>query len=278
MKRIMNYIKSNKMFVGIMSISILTLCIGIVSLVKSTYSVSDKYVVFKGVGQHDEEIIKSCKIGTDGKLDGTCVDQIGRICSQWSKQKCPGSWVDGVCNQTCYGTSPSTLKTMTFSDSDTYYCVGCTSNGTSYFWGCYVCDGNSSVMQWVVNVQPSDSRCTTTWHKDNSINDDKQCVPPATLTPTNTVTPTVTVTVTPTKKPTAACYECKDDKNIMKWDTNGDVDSKCPSGYNRTDKAAAQCVPDNPDTGLFAIIIAWIVGLIAIGYSAWYFRKVLTLK
>ena len=70
-----------------------------------------------------------------------------------------------------------------------------------------------------------------------------------------------------------ACYVCKSDSGIMKWSNNGATDTSCPGGYTRTDKVQTDCppnVPDNPKTGTTAIMLAWIVGLIALGYSIFY--------
>ena len=223
MDKFINYFKENKLFVGITTITLLSLGLIMIFSLKGTYSVSDKYVVFRGVGQHDDEIIKSCKIGPNGKLASSCVDEIARICSAWSKWKYTGivHYDDDGNFKSCQrndngnGISPTTLKTMTFSDNDTYYCVGCTSVGLEYFWGCYVCDNHPEIMTWVVNINPKDtssaSSCpSNSWHKDRSITDDKQCPPP-----------------------TYACYECKDDKTIVDWRTSGDSDNSCTGGYKK---------------------------------------------
>lgn len=219
----------NKFLNGItVSIILITLVVFTVTT-KSTYSVSDKYIVFKGVGQHDEEIIRSCKIGTDGKLASSCVDEIGRICGQWSKEKHLGSCTDGVCTPTYSGTPTATFKTMTFSDDDVYYCVGGTSTGTSYFWGCYVCDNDNTIMKWFVNVNPSDSSCPgNSWHKDTSITDDKLCPPPA------------------EPEPEPACYQCTANSHVYAWKTDGTGDSNCSGGYTKTTKTQAECVTETP--------------------------------
>lgn len=44
------------------------------------------------------------------------------------------------------------------------------------------------------------------------------------------------------------CYECNDNKNIMKWDTNGNSDSNCSSGYKKTNKSEAECVTVIPES------------------------------
>ena len=36
--------------------------------------------------------------------------------------------------------------------------------------------------------------------------------------------------------------------------------------------------PSNPDTGTAGIVIAWIIGIIAIGYSFYYFKKMNSLS
>ena len=347
--------KMNKILTGITIAIISISAIVFVSLTKSTYSVSDKYVVFKGVGQHDEEIIRSCKIGTNGKLESSCVDDIGRICGQWSKEKHLGSCTDGVCTPTYSGTPTATFKTMTFSDDDVYYCVGGTSTGTSYFWGCYVCDADETVMKWFVNVNPSDSSCPgNSWHKDTSITDDKLCKPPepapepacykcdddygstwiwtadesdvrstcgqnyekvtsvtkeddcvapeppseplpedacykckddsawvwgeeedANTTCKGKYEKVTSVTTSAKCKPSKACYECKADKNIVKWDYNGLGDNNCQGGYSKTTKTQAECKPTivNPPTGSTKALIACFIAFVAMGFSLLYLKK-----
>ena len=62
------------------------------------------------------------------------------------------------------------------------------------------------------------------------------------------------------------CCECNGDKVVEKGDSN---DGNCPTGQTRCD----QIVCNNSQTGTSAIVIAWIVGLAAIGYSFYYFRR-----
>jgi len=266
--------KINKILTIITITIIVISAIVFISLAKGTYSVSDKYVVFKGIGQHDEEIIKSCKIGTDGKLASSCVDEIDRICSQWATGKYPGICSNGSCTATYRGKTATELKAMTFSDADTYYCVGGTSR-TYSGWGCYVCDADSTIMQWVVNVQPSDSNCPgNKWHEDTSITDDKQCPPPAPEPEPACYQckanshiydwkydndPTIngdancsggykktTKTQSECKTETPACYECKTDSHIMYWKYDGTGDANCSAGYNKTTKTQSECKSVSP--------------------------------
>ena len=62
------------------------------------------------------------------------------------------------------------------------------------------------------------------------------------------------------------CCACDGTNKVTKDDsTNG----KCPSGQT----ICGELVCTNVQTGSTAIVIAWIVGIMAIGYSFYYFRK-----
>lgn len=75
------------------------------------------------------------------------------------------------------------------------------------------------------------------------------------------------------------CYEC--DVNGTKKTTTAYSETEAASnvnGKNCTIVSANKCnVPVNPKTGTIAIIVAWIVGILTIGYSFWYFKKSQTL-
>ena len=75
------------------------------------------------------------------------------------------------------------------------------------------------------------------------------------------------------------CYEC--DVNGTKKTTTAYSETEAASnvnGKNCTIVSANKCnVPVNPKTGTIAIIVAWIVGILTIGYSLWYFKKSQTL-
>ena len=80
-----------------------------------------------------------------------------------------------------------------------------------------------------------------------------------------------------------ACYECMDDGrgSIMKWGNNVQPDDDCPGGYQKVDKPASECPPEiheNPKTGATAIIIAWVVAIIALGYTVFYMIRISKIK
>ncbi len=280
--------KIDKMLIAITCIVVLATITVFAGLFKSTYSISDKYVVFRGVGAHDNEIIKSCKIGTDGKLASSCISIVTDVCSKWTSGNMSGSEVN---------------LNGTFNETTNVYCKSGSSDASGYAWGCYKCPTDATIIKWLVyagsNSMPSsmlqDSNCSTTLEKVASITDDKECVPPE-----------------------SACYECKADSHKMKWSTNGDGDNKCPGGYSKTTKTQAQCVDEteacyeckadssilewrynatgdskcsggyrkttktkaeckvevpNPPTGTNGIFFTWIAAIIAITCSVWYLKK-----
>lgn len=210
--------KINNIMLGITCIVILVTATVFISLFKNTYSISDKYVVFKGVGDHNGEILKSCKIGSDGKLDASCVAEAGKICGKWSRDNWTEAYnTDGKCQQNQTGQKTTAeMKELTFNDAAVYYCVACSSTSITgnYSWGCYVNDSDPTQMKWVINDDAGSG-----WHLDSSITDDKLCPPPA----------------------TPACYECKADSHIMQWKNDDKGDSKCSGGYKKTNKPQSEC-------------------------------------
>ena len=365
--------KLNKILIIIASTILLISTTVFIYLLKNTYSSTDKYVVFKAIGDHVGEIIKSCKIGTDGKLDSACVDEAGKVCRRWSEFAGEYSSANSDGHNSEYDTCSNvriraqirtdTIKTYTFSDDDEYFCVPCQSVAPDT-WGCYVCDDNPTVIKWAINSTPTDENCpNNAWHKDTSITDDKECkyTPPAptyacyecktdktivdwrdsdakdnqcsagykklegvteanckyVAPPSSSSTPTYACyecktdktivdwrdsdakdnqcsagykklegiteanckyVAPPSSSPksTYACYECKADKNIMRWKENALGDNMCPGGYNKTVKTKAQCnvdIPVNPPTGQTRYIITIIMASIAIGCSLWYLKK-----
>ncbi len=228
-------VKLNKFLIIITSTILLISVIIFIYLLKNTYSSTDKYVIFKAVGDHVGEIIKSCKIGTDGKLDSACVDEAGKVCRRWSEFAGEYSSANSDGHDSEYDTCSNvrlraqirtdTIKTYTFSDNDEYFCVPCQSVAPDT-WGCYACDDNPSVIKWAINSTPTDENCPgNKWHKETSITDDKECKYEA---------------------PQPACYECKSDNTIMEWRTSGDADNQCSAGYNKTEKTQAQCKYEAP--------------------------------
>lgn len=299
MSKFIDYLKENKLFVGISVATLIILSFMITYSIKNTYSVSDKYVVFQGIDSYKDKIIKSCKINANGKISSDCVNEAKQVCSSWTYDYSGSNYVD---------------LSGTFSDNTTVYCAGDTSSPTGYTWGCYVCPDDPTVMKWLIygggyampDIGRQDENCPgKLLVKDESITDDKQCkyTPPEqtyacyeckndkTIVDWLTngdadsrcssgyrelagITRAQCKYVAP--EPTDACYECKSDKNIMEWRNSATGDNKCPGGYNKTTKTKAQCtieIPENPPTGQTKAIIAWIIASISIGCSIWYFKK-----
>ena len=77
------------------------------------------------------------------------------------------------------------------------------------------------------------------------------------------------------------CYECKETGKNNKYVTAYDeAEAKTKSSYTTCSIVTSnKCnTPTNPQTGTIYIILAWVIGIITIGYSFWYFRKSLLIK
>ena len=72
------------------------------------------------------------------------------------------------------------------------------------------------------------------------------------------------------------CYECNGTKKYVM--ATSDADAKSQSGGTScTIVTTNKCNEVNPPkTGTFGIIVAWIIGMMTIGYAMWYFKKVKT--
>ena len=73
--------------------------------------------------------------------------------------------------------------------------------------------------------------------------------------------------------PVTNCYECNGSKKHVMAES--DADAKSESGGTSctivtTDKCN-EITP--PKTGTFGIIVAWVVGMMTIGYAMWYYKK-----
>ncbi len=199
---------------------------------------------------------------------------------------CGGS--QGCTYQWGYGGSSCALTTRTQSDcvgntnstntptpTPACYCCG-GSQGCAYQWGyggssCALttrtqsdCVGNTNSTNTPTPTTASSGYCCKingTWSLQSSMVEGVECgstkisasacsAKNATPTPTTgsggggtTKTPTPTAKITNTSKPATS------------------TPTTVPTS------------PENPETGTFAIIVAWIVGLVAIGYSLWYFKQ-----
>ena len=224
MDKFLNYLKENKLFVGIVTTTVLALVLIITVSLKDTYSLGDKYVVFEGIDSYRGRIIKSCKINSNGKLDTACVNEAKKVCSSYTAHYWDNDVVD---------------LTGTFNDDTTVYCLGDSSSPTGYTWGCYVCPDDPTVMKWLIygggyampDLMRQDENCPgKLLVKDESITDDKQCQ----YTP-----------------PENACYECKADSTILEWRDSATGDNKCPGGYKKTTKTEAQCQYTPPENACY---------------------------
>ena len=126
--------------------------------------------------------------------------------------------------------------------------------------------------------------------------DDNGC-DDATIEPTPTSSPTPTGTdPTPTSGPTYACYLVNhkyvwasskpSGGTLVSSITNESKCSGCESSYTpnnnnncvKPSSNPSSNVPVNPKTGTVGIIVAWVIGLAAIVYSLWYFKKSSSIK
>lgn len=161
------------------------------------------YVYFSNA--EGTETKKTCKTGTDGKLDSNCISSLSGICGSWSTSYCPNHTCDSNNTQTlAYSTSG--LANVKFTVATRFYCFA----------------GSS--------VHPENPSTTPTNPSTSSVKPNSSSVKPS----SSSVKPSL-------------------------------VSSKSES-----------TVPSNPKTGTTGIIIAWIIGLFAIGYSFWYFKRTST--
>lgn len=73
--------------------------------------------------------------------------------------------------------------------------------------------------------------------------------------------------------PVTNCYECNGSKKYVMADSDADAKSKS-GGSNCTVVTTDKCnTVTPPATGTVGIIVAWIIGILTIGYSLWYFKK-----
>ena len=107
-------------------------------------------------------------------------------------------------------------------------------------------------------------------------------------TPTKTPTKAPTGAGTPTKTPTSGSNKCYLVNHKYIWAsskpaggvlvssiTSSSKCTGCESGYEMTDMGVCENpgTPENPPTGATGIVFVWLIGLCAIGYSFWYFKK-----
>ena len=224
------------------------------------------------------EIMKTCTSDVNGKLTEECLQEIEKVCSRWSLDKCQHSGCDGD-NQS----NPKTidqLREITFEKDTYYYCKGGTSQ-SGYSKGCYICKADEDIVKWGFSTD-GDLNCPGGYRKDSS-KTESECVVnacyicknnervmkwsssnisddncPSGYDKTNK-SESECVYIAP---PEDACYVCSTDESVIKWSTDGDADSNCPSGYNKTNKSESNCkYIENPKTGSYEYIYISILVL-----------------
>lgn len=69
------------------------------------------------------------------------------------------------------------------------------------------------------------------------------------------------------------CYECNGSKKYVMADSDAEAKTKS-GGTSCTVVVTDKCnTVDPPKTGTFGIVVAWIIGMMTIGYAMWYFKK-----
>lgn len=258
----------------------------IVLVVGATYAAdtSSYTIVFNRA--EGNEIMNTCHTDENGKLDADCINTSGDICAKWSLDK-------------YYGTPQSNqipiseFADMVFTENKNYYCVGGSSG--KYNMGCYVCKTDSKIMHWAANGDANEN-CSAGYTKSTTIVSQDQCVIPDScyvckndsnimkwknndkadsecssgyIPDPDAKDISQCKTIIPD-----ACYVCKNNNNVMKWDNDGGVDNNCSSGYTKTNTPEIECAPiKNPPTNDIMIFGVWVVGLGAICYSMYYFKK-----
>ena len=223
-----------------------------------------------------------CQTGSDGKIASiigkyecdynpatNCVDAISFWCSQWSTD----SYYYGT--QTNNITSSAAFGTKTFTSDMVYYCVANTSSHSPTNCSsnpevpdeptpdpaksCYKCM-SGTIPKYVYAYSDSEA-ATATGGTGCTKTDDSKC--------------------TQSKE---CCYECtKNGSKVYNYNENPDAAASKTGGSNCVCASSnSYCnpsdVPVNPPTGTVAVIIAWVVGLLAVGYAAWYFIKLQSIK
>ena len=122
-------------------------------------------------------------------------------------------------------------------------------------YACYQCIVDETIFKWTTSGT-GDSNCTSGYNKTTLSEANCKYVAP---------------------EPEYACYQCSANDKVFKWTTGTTGDSECLGGYTKTTKTKAECkyeeVIENPKTGTAAIIGAWIIAVMALGYSIIYVFK-----
>lgn len=164
---------------------------------------------------------------------------------------CPSGWSTTVptCSKSCNYCENNTKKT----DNNVPKGKTCSAYNSNYHetsealdcspakTTCYYCEGTSR-KSFTLETSANGNCANSTAHPGATNNSNLKCVEEV------------------------KCCACEGTNKVTKGDsTNG----KCPSGQT----ICSELVCKNSQTGTSAIVIAWLVGIIAIGYSFYYFRK-----
>ena len=219
--------------------------------------------------------------------DSYCNPQPENACYQCTADATVFKWsTNGNADSNCSGGYTKTTKTQ----SECKYvapenaCYQCTANATVFKWStngnadsncsggytkttktqseckyvapenaCYQCTANATVFKWSTNGN-ADSNCSGGYTKTTKTQSECKYV-----------------------APTNQCYACVSNGTTKYIEaTNASTAATNTGGTNCqvTDSKYCKPIPVNPKTGTAAIIVAWVVGLIALGYSVFYAIKV----
>ena len=230
----------------------------------------------------------TCSGGKTVNASGICA--AARCCCKANGSPC--IYAD-VCEATDY---PFRVKCGTSAPTTTNYCYQCNSDATIFEWRSNgdadsKCSGGytkTNKAQADCKAPASSSKPSSSSSKPSSSSSSKPSSSSSSKPSSSSSSKPSSSSSKPSSSsstPSYACYQCKNNATIYEWRNNGNADSKCSGGYNKTNKTQAQCkaptsspspssnVDVNPPTGSTGIIVAWIVGILAIGYSFWYFKK-----
>ena len=258
---------------------------------------SKKYIYF--YTWDGSTLITSCELTAAGEIKGTCnYNAIGSGCSGFSTHP--------------YSNTNSFDDGGTFKNGDVFYCAADYSRHNC----CY--DANGALVDdsfqdknscenggytWYCGEEPSPSTKPTPSSSSTPAPSSSSTPAPSssstpapssssTPTPSSSSTPTPSSSSTPAPssssattstssvKPAQSCYECTvNGKKKTVFAYSESEAAKKIGGKNCSAVSSNKCnVIVNPPTSTIALVVAWFVGLLAIIYSFWYFKKNSLLK
>ena len=228
------------------------------------------WAVYDSDANSKEYIIQTCDVGATCNLwdyngDKWLFSRSGYIAkdgAEWSAKKANGSYTS--LNQATDYTHSQLVNVANKEQTD-YYEVWlyvnwiATDNNSAGNRTCYSCiSGSKTQYVWATSSSNAISAASSlSGNVSCALTDELNCQSQTTVT---------------------NCYECNGSiKHVM---ANSEADARAMSGGDTctivtTNKCNAS---DNPKTGTFGIIVAWIIGIATIGYSVWYFKKSTSIK